>query len=199
MNVRAEDARDTYTSFSHIWARHSPGAYSWVSAFPPLIVLRYILMPIDIIMVLLVVAWMRIYLIVLAIRQSHTIVSVRDKQEGIGGINLQPTDHWAMAEYMGNIARNRRRRLCLTHEGLVGLGPEDMQVGDIVVVFFGGSVPFIVRENMHNKRAESAMPSQTARRLLTCHLVGEAYFPGVMEGEALVGRDHSNSTTFLIS
>ncbi|KAH7014589.1 heterokaryon incompatibility protein-domain-containing protein [Microdochium trichocladiopsis] len=53
--------------------------------------------------------------------------------------------------------------------GLVGLCPYMAQVGDIVVVLYGGSVPYILTE------------SPTAGIF---HLVGECYVDGVMHGEA---------------
>lgn len=58
--------------------------------------------------------------------------------------------------------------------GYVGVGPLQAQVGDIVVVFFGARVPYVLRPcgDLDERRFE---------------LVGEAYCDGIMDGE-LVGR-----------
>ncbi|KAK3373680.1 heterokaryon incompatibility protein-domain-containing protein [Lasiosphaeria ovina] len=220
INVRAEQARETYTSFSNIWRLHSPGAYesSWLAAFlpaPALTSLRYILFPLDVIGVALSLAWVRLYLIVLAFRQQRVTVALptgrgNDKttstgqQEMIRDLDMQLVNHWSMTEYKENIARNRGRRLYLTREGRVGLAPQDVEQGDMVVVLFGGSVPFIVRKDKeddgHGDKGvcsdEVALP---LGKVMRCRLVGEAYCPGVMNGEALVGTGEDDTVTFLIS
>lgn len=56
-----------------------------------------------------------------------------------------------------------------------GLGPPDAQVGDIACILFGCSVPVILRPH----------PGQEKHFTL----VGESYIHGLMEGEALTGRD----------
>jgi hypothetical protein len=59
------------------------------------------------------------------------------------------------------------RRPFRSSNGYVGLGPNKMQAGDLVVIFFGSHTPFIIRpcnNGMHR-------------------LVGEAYIHGIMDGE----------------
>ncbi|KAK7193701.1 HET-domain-containing protein [Paraphaeosphaeria sporulosa] len=65
--------------------------------------------------------------------------------------------------------RHNGRRPFITSKGLLGLGPEDMRSGDVVVVVSGAEVPFILREAPEGGYV----------------LVGEAYVDGVMDGEVL--------------
>ena len=39
------------------------------------------------------------------------------------------------------------RRLCISKKGVLGLVPEDARIGDSIVVFHGGSFPYIIRES----------------------------------------------------
>ena len=64
-------------------------------------------------------------------------------------------------------------RVCWTREGRVGLVPHVAREGDVVAVFEGGRVPFVLRANEGLGRGYT--------------LVGEAYIYGVMEGEVLRG------------
>ena len=59
------------------------------------------------------------------------------------------------------------RRLFITSEGRVGLGPPGLQQGDVVTAFLGGYTPFVLR-----RRDDHYL------------LVGECYFHGHMDGEA---------------
>jgi hypothetical protein len=60
------------------------------------------------------------------------------------------------------------RSFFATDNGYMGLGPNALEVGDVVCVLFGGNVPFILR------------PKNGVYQL-----VGEAYVHGIMEGEAI--------------
>ena len=60
------------------------------------------------------------------------------------------------------------RRLFVTGDGHLGLGPENLQHGDVVAILLGGQVPFILRE----QRQE-------------CSLIGECYVRGYMNGEGV--------------
>lgn len=62
----------------------------------------------------------------------------------------------------------------ITHQGYIGVGPEDTRVGDAVYVLFGGSVPFLLRET----------PESQDRRG-THTYVGHTYVHGIMDGEVL--------------
>ena len=53
-------------------------------------------------------------------------------------------------------------------DGLLGVAPENTRNGDIVVVFFGGRVPFVLR-----RKGEFHT------------IIGECYVQGIMDGEAM--------------
>ncbi|KAL9624732.1 MAG: hypothetical protein Q9160_001086 [Pyrenula sp. 1 TL-2023] len=69
----------------------------------------------------------------------------------------------------GNIGLSEKR------DDFWGLGPPDAQVGDIACILFGCSVPVLLR------------PSPDREQRFT--LVGESYIHGLMEGEAITGRE----------
>lgn len=73
-----------------------------------------------------------------------------------------------------------RRRPFVTEQGLLGQGPLHVQTGDLVVIFMGHPVPFLVR-----KRVDTGYT-----------LVGEAYVHGIMDGEFL--EDNPVVTQFSI-
>lgn len=57
-----------------------------------------------------------------------------------------------------------------SNNALLGVGPDITRAGDLVVVFFGGRVPFILRQHED------------------CYaLLGECYMHGIMDGEAIDG------------
>lgn len=91
------------------------------------------------------------------------------------------------------------RRLFETEDGYLGLGPDDVQEGDIVVIIFGCPMPLIVRDA--GKRYVSQDSHSNARHELRLHvpnmngdgdvpvncytLIGDAYVQGAMYGEAV--------------
>jgi hypothetical protein len=68
----------------------------------------------------------------------------------------------------------RRRRLALTKNAHIGAVPEETQIGDLVCVLFGCSVPIILRKQVESGNQRSYM------------FVGESYFHGFMDAEAIV-------------
>jgi hypothetical protein len=75
------------------------------------------------------------------------------------------------------------RILFVTKSGFIGLGPASMLPGDIVVVLFGGRVPYIVRKRSVPSSSSSGLIHATETHYT---FVGESYIFGVMEGEALL-------------
>jgi len=67
-------------------------------------------------------------------------------------------------------AKNAATGRCFftTSKGFLGLGPRSMHVGDVVVVLFGGRVPYVLR------------PTDEYFRF-----VGECYVHGIMDGEVV--------------
>lgn len=66
----------------------------------------------------------------------------------------------------------RYRRFAITDQGYYVLGPDIMREGDVLVVFYGGRVPYMLRPLYGNK----------------WQLLGECYVHGMMNGEALKGK-----------
>lgn len=73
-------------------------------------------------------------------------------------------------------------RLGRTSKGYLGLFPMSSQKDDIVVVLFGGDVPFVLRR----------LPNGCMR------LVGECYVHGLMTGEALTKLGLSETVLLLL-
>lgn len=72
------------------------------------------------------------------------------------------------------------RRPFISGKGFVGLAPESVEVGDIVCVFLGGKLPYILRERADGK----------------FRLIGEAYVHGIMYGEAWEAKEPPNLEIF---
>ncbi|KAK4097992.1 HET-domain-containing protein [Parathielavia hyrcaniae] len=66
------------------------------------------------------------------------------------------------------------KRPFVTTEGYLGMGPADAAAGDVVVVFCGGRIPFVLRP---------LCAAWREKRLFK--YVGEAYCDGVMDGEVV--------------
>jgi hypothetical protein len=71
-----------------------------------------------------------------------------------GGMNTPPLDHqlatsWA-AFLSGVRLYSRNRRVFVTREGRLGLGPMMMQPGDEIIALFGGRFPFVVRRRQNH-------------------------------------------------
>ncbi|KAJ2900630.1 hypothetical protein MKZ38_002289 [Zalerion maritima] len=73
--------------------------------------------------------------------------------------------------YQTAMGYNYLARPIISEDGLVGLGPSGTVVGDVIVFFYGGSTPFIVRPR----------PGMDAGYVL----IGEAYVYGAMDGEMM--------------
>ncbi|KAJ9650752.1 hypothetical protein H2198_009945 [Neophaeococcomyces mojaviensis] len=73
-----------------------------------------------------------------------------------------------------NLAGNRSvgRRAFRTSKGYIGLGPQNLQLGDHVVIVHGSTVPFILRKIEKDKFT----------------LIGEAYVHGIMYGEGMTNE-----------
>ena len=68
----------------------------------------------------------------------------------------------------------------LTEDGYFGLGPVEIEEGDVVCVLAGGKMPFVLRAV--NKTCESCRTDQLCYRLM-----GFAYVHGIMDGEVVRG------------
>lgn len=67
------------------------------------------------------------------------------------------------------LAQSKNRSMFTSSKGYMGLGPRSLRPKDVIVVLFGGKLPYILRPIEHGR----------------FRFVGEAYVHGIMEGEAL--------------
>jgi hypothetical protein len=88
---------------------------------------------------------------------------------------IQPgIDLLSAGKYCGEIGvKTQRRKPFVTAKGHLGLGPHHNKPGDIIAVLSGSQVPFVLRKGVNEKY----------------EIVGEAYVDGIMDGEAVVGRE----------
>lgn len=63
-----------------------------------------------------------------------------------------------------------------------GLGPIMLEVGDIVCVLLGGNLPFVLRNRDNDEYC----------------LVGESYVHGLMDGEAVRGKEDNEFRRFIL-
>jgi hypothetical protein len=94
------------------------------------------------------------------------------KSDGIRPI----IDVRSAALYCGEIVvKAYKRRPFVTAKGHLGLGPDDIKAGDLIALVIGSQVPFVLREIADGKYK----------------LIGEAYVDGIMDGEAVAGRENA--------
>lgn len=67
-------------------------------------------------------------------------------------------------------------RVFFTKMGYIGLGPENVQVGDTVHILLGASVPFVLRQ---------LTPPNVIEQEPRHEYIGHCYVQGIMDGEAL--------------
>jgi hypothetical protein len=91
---------------------------------------------------------------------------------------VSATDAEASEYYTGLLAAAETRRPFKSDKGHLGIGPEATEVGDIICIFYGAVVPYILR------------PETSGRY----RLLGEAYVDGIMDGE-FMGTAH-NAVSF---
>lgn len=70
------------------------------------------------------------------------------------------------------------RRIFVTRQGYLGLGPPEIQNGDLVYIFAGGHVPFIVRR----VQDRMILGGEAGKSF---ELVGDCYVHGIMDGESM--------------
>lgn len=80
------------------------------------------------------------------------------------------------------------RSFCITSGGYLGLVPRMAKEGDRVAVVHGGPVPFVLHEEEGQRGSTEAVYS----------LVGDAYFHGLMHGEALELQSYQEQDIILV-
>ncbi|KAH7317633.1 heterokaryon incompatibility protein-domain-containing protein [Rhexocercosporidium sp. MPI-PUGE-AT-0058] len=77
------------------------------------------------------------------------------------------------------------RRFFVTETGLFGLAPLSALEGDLVCIFAGGRLPYVIRSNQASGDGVAEQPGT----LDTYTLVGECYCHGICEGQVLERED----------
>jgi hypothetical protein len=96
-----------------------------------------------------------------------------DSLEPSGSTSLpNPPTEPDPVRYASQLAYLTNHRVFVTSSGHLGLGPEYMELNDVVVVLFGGNLPFLLRPLTNGQ----------------WNLVGQCYVHGIMKGEALTGE-----------
>lgn len=98
---------------------------------------------------------------------------LKNVEDALKRLPLEPSQPIKVKRLLGCFIKTQR--------GRYGMAPSTTQVGDVVSVLYGGRVPFILRLY--------GLYSDKYRLKLTYQLVGEAFIPGLMVGEALDERD----------
>lgn len=73
----------------------------------------------------------------------------------------------------------RHRRPFAGKGGLLGLGPAEMEVGELIYILVGATVPYLLRKDAEGK----------------LRVVGDAYIHGVMDGEIMARRPRLHTIT----
>lgn len=103
--------------------------------------------------------------------ESHMIAGFADAKamSGLGTWNDDTEkDHLPFACFCCQFGRMYDSRPFMSHSGYVGLSPSESQLGDVIVIFSGVRVPYIVRK----LKGETGWV-----------LVGESHVYGIMDGE----------------
>jgi hypothetical protein len=77
-----------------------------------------------------------------------------------------------------------KRNVFVTEKGVLGLGPGELQIGDLVVIMLGARMPFVLREEGDGQ----------------WKLIGECYCHGFMNGELLekISEEGRETETFAL-
>lgn len=105
--------------------------------------------------------------------RSRASSSIREEYELLRLPETYTSDKVPMNHYRTAMGFQHNRKPFLSAEGYVGLVPAVAEIGDIIIIIFGATVPFVVRKLDGGK----------------VQLIGEAFVHGIMDGEFLkVGR-----------
>lgn len=88
--------------------------------------------------------------------------------------NWTPSSVFMNSVLKFTIARN----MCVTADGYLGRVPRGSEVGDKICIFFGGSVPFVLRDTGDGYFI----------------FIGECYIHGIMDGEAIPVHHNKDRT-----
>ncbi|KAH6667844.1 heterokaryon incompatibility protein-domain-containing protein [Halenospora varia] len=95
------------------------------------------------------------------------LIGATNPPEGFQGDLIKWRNHESTAFRLQLRRTALERRPFLTCKGHIGLGPRNILPGDVICIFLGGEIPFVLREGNNGRY----------------RLVGEAYVHGIMDGE----------------
>jgi hypothetical protein len=115
-----------------------------------------------------------------------------DMSEGSVTLKVDDEHAYCLDEFY-EMARTSclNRRLFLIDKGMIGAGPESIEVGDQVVLLFGARTYIIVRPDLS--------AGDSGRRATNrCRLVGQCYMAGLMGNELVTKLDEAGVTPVTI-
>lgn len=115
-------------------------------------------------------------------------VNIRPSHESVQKIGLDPNVSLGpdMNILTTNMLKNLRRRLYRTRTGFVGLGPAEMEAGNLLVIFHGGTTPHALKQ------------LDTQRGVEEYQYLGEAYCDGLMDSEIFEDNTKSEGMFILV-
>jgi hypothetical protein len=112
--------------------------------------------------------------------------SLRQRQSPPSTTSSDPQRNEAVAIDHSVTSATTGRCFFRTMNGYMGLGPRKMESGDVVFIFQGGHTPFLLRSKGTEEVPRRGQPITQER---VWALVGDGYVEGVMQGEAVKGRE----------
>ncbi|KAL6901076.1 heterokaryon incompatibility domain-containing protein [Trichoderma evansii] len=121
-------------------------------------------------------------------RRRFGKLNLKASRESVERIGLDPNVSLSpdMPILTSNMLKNMRRKLYRTSAGYIGLGPADMEAGNSLVIFNGGTTPHIL------KKLDTQGEADEYRYL------GEAYCDRLMDGEIFEDNTKSERTFILV-
>jgi hypothetical protein len=102
-------------------------------------------------------------------------------------LQLSKSDEEDLQGYFNAVlSATSNRRLFVTSDGYLGIGPKDTQIGDEVYVIIGSNVPFVLRADAPQFRDKENCTGEDTTKPTYPHfrLIGDCYTHGIMDGEA---------------
>lgn len=105
------------------------------------------------------------------VQRGHSIGSwvLQDDWEDVTDVDLM---RYRASEFHTMKYATLQRRFCFTSNLYMGLAPAAAKVGDVVCIFFGGQVPYVIRKKQGSEEFE---------------FIGECYLNGLMDGGLMKG------------
>lgn len=115
-------------------------------------------------------------------------LNIRPSHKSVEKVGLDPNVSLGpdMNVLTTNMLKNLRRRLYRTRTGYVGLGPAEIETGNSLVIFHGGTTPHILKK------------LDTQHGVDEYQYLGEAYCDGLMDGEVFEDDTKSEQMFVLV-